>query len=133
MNIDLWFEPVADGVMIDIPGLAGKEDQQIPLPVAITPKGGESPGANAYIQVCADATLSGNYATVLSSDSDATIGEEDVTGFHRVPIAEVSNLSMDTAQVCFDMETCLLFPIPLFCVLIIPCTTSIGTESATSP
>jgi hypothetical protein len=101
VTVTLDFDPVADGVSIDIPGLVGNENDQVDLAVSITTKDIDSSevlGPNAYVQVCDEATLNGNYDLVVTGDVDASVDDISVVEYYRVPINKVSGLSMQPDQ-----------------------------------
>jgi hypothetical protein len=97
-SLDMYFDPVADGVGISIPDLSGgMENQPVRLPItlsAIDTDGSEEVGATSYVKVCPQATLMPSYELVQSGDVDAFIGDKDLEGYYRIPSTELNGLSM---------------------------------------
>eukprot|EP00980_Cylindrotheca_fusiformis_P024863 scaffold12619_cov107-Cylindrotheca_fusiformis.AAC.3 len=99
--LPLYFDPVADGVSIDIQGLVGRENEPIEMTVSITTKdidSSERIGKNAYIRLCDNATLVGSYDRVVTGDEDAVVDGMSVVGYYRVPGIESLALSMQPDQ-----------------------------------
>ena len=95
LDTDLYFDPVADGVTIRVPNLAGIEDQPIALNVAlglIDTDGSEGISSNGYVLVGSGATLAGIYELVGSSADDALVDGTSLEGYYRVPTANLSTL-----------------------------------------
>jgi hypothetical protein len=100
MTISPFFDYVADGPSISIAGISGggTENEDVQLPISLSVRdvdGSEAIGDYVYVTTCNRAVLKPEgYATVSSSDDDATIGGISVTNFYRIPIAEAGSLSM---------------------------------------
>lgn len=97
MIIPVYFDPVADGVKIAIPGLAGRENEELELVVSLETfdkDSSEEIGPNTYIQVCNKGDLNGNYDLVVTGSDDEIVDAISLVGFYRVPTIAVQTLSM---------------------------------------
>jgi hypothetical protein len=98
---NLYFDPVADPAIIDIPSLSGGvENGLVPLRISIAPSdkdGSERIGDLVYVKVCQDASLTGlnvTNTTVKSGDVDAEVVGINVIGFSRIAKSSVANLTL---------------------------------------
>lgn len=98
--VDVWVDPVADGVAISAAPDAGFEDLPVNLNISLAERdidGSEDIGAFTYVQLSHGATLLGGYAIVGGGDPDATIDGTSVVGYYRVPTSHVPALQMQPA------------------------------------
>jgi hypothetical protein len=119
-TVSVYFDPVADGVAISIPGIetGGLENEEIPLPITLSTldiDGSERLGDSVYVKSCVKSTLKPSYTLVKSTDNDASVDGVNVVGYRRVPSSEVNSLSMQPSDywhgqcpvsvVAFSIET----------------------------
>ncbi|MEZ5851983.1 MAG: type I secretion C-terminal target domain-containing protein [Hyphomicrobiaceae bacterium] len=99
--VDVWVDPVADGVRITASPASGVEDMPVALNISLSEvdtDGSETIDTSAYVMLGQGATLAGGYPVVSAGDPDATVEGVSMVGYYRVPASEVAGLQMIPAS-----------------------------------
>lgn len=96
-NVNLYFDPVADGPSMSLPPRVSNENAEITLPFNFTTRdidGSETLGDLVYIKLCQRASFVQNFPKVVGTDSDASLDGKSTIGFSRVPVASTTALKV---------------------------------------
>ena len=96
-----YVDPVADGADISCTPSSAVEDETISLAVSLQEldsDGSEQAGEDVYIKIANNAVMLSAYQLVGSGDADATLGGENLVGYYRIPVADMSGILLQPTE-----------------------------------